>query len=42
MASEGIKTPIEPGLIARVAAGARYALTGKRPEWFGPGPWKKG
>lgn len=37
MATEGTKTPIEPGLIARIAAGTRYALTGKKPEWFGPG-----
>lgn len=29
-------TPIEPGLIARVAAGVRYAVTGKAPDWFGP------
>lgn len=31
------KTPIEPGMIARAVAGVRYALTGKTPEWFGPG-----
>lgn len=31
------KTPIEPGMIARAVAGVRYALTGKAPEWFGPG-----
>ncbi|MFK7088676.1 phage portal protein [Chromobacterium violaceum] len=30
-------TPIEPGLIARVVAGARYVFTGKSPDWFGPG-----
>lgn len=29
-------TPIEPGLIAQVAAGLRYAFTGKAPDWFGP------
>lgn len=34
--AEPIKTPIEPGLIARVAAGVRYAVTGKVPDWFGP------
>lgn len=33
----GIKTPIEPGIIARAVAGVRYALTGKEPDWFGPG-----
>lgn len=32
-----VKTPIEPGIVARVAAGVRYALTGKAPDWFGPG-----
>lgn len=31
------KTPIEPSVIARAVAGVRYALTGKKPEWFGPG-----
>lgn len=30
------KTPIDPGVIARVAAGIRYAVTGSAPEWFGP------
>lgn len=33
----GTKTPIEPGVIARAVAGVRYAITGKGPEWFGPG-----
>jgi hypothetical protein len=32
----GIETNIEQGMIARVIAGARYALTGKA-DWFGPG-----
>lgn len=35
--SQGTKTPIEPGLIARLVAGVRYGLTGRQPEWFGPG-----
>jgi len=30
------KTPIEPGIVARVAAGLRLAITGKAPDWFGP------
>jgi hypothetical protein len=30
-------TTFEPSLVQRAAAGIRYALTGKRPEWFGPG-----
>ena len=30
------KTPIEPGVVARVAAGLRLAITGKAPDWFGP------
>lgn len=35
--SDGAKTqPIEPGLLARAAAGLRYAFTGKAPSWFGP------
>lgn len=38
MPSGGVKTPIEPGVIARVVAGVRYALTGVGPaDWFGPG-----
>jgi hypothetical protein len=36
MTDKGIKTEIAPGIIARVAAGLRYAFTGKGPEWFGP------
>lgn len=28
--------PFEPGVVARVAAGIRYAITGQRPDWFGP------
>ena len=27
---------IEPGVVARVAAGIRYAFTGRGPDWFGP------
>ncbi len=31
-------TPIHPGIVARVASGMRYAITGKTPaSWFGPG-----
>lgn len=30
------KTPIDPGIIARVSAGIRYAITGSAPDWFGP------
>jgi hypothetical protein len=37
MALQGTSTPIEPSLIARLVAGVRYGLTGKAPEWFGPG-----
>lgn len=35
--AEGTKTPIEPGMIARLVAGVRYGLTGNKPGWFGPG-----
>lgn len=35
MAAEGTKTPIDLGLIERVALGIRYAVTGKG-TWFGP------
>lgn len=31
------KTPIEPGVLARAVQGVRYAITGKKPDWFGPG-----
>lgn len=35
--TQATKTPIEPGLIARLSQGVRYALTGAAPEaWFGP------
>ena len=37
MSQAGVKTPVEPGIIARMTAGVRYAITGKQPEWFGPG-----
>lgn len=30
------KTSIDPGIVARVAAGLRLMITGKAPEWFGP------
>jgi hypothetical protein len=36
MADKGVKTPIPPSMVARVAAGLRYAFTGKEPVWFGP------
>lgn len=36
--AEGKKTPIETGIVRRVAQGLKYAFTGKAPEvWFGPG-----
>lgn len=35
--TQATKTPIEPGLIARLVAGVRYGLTGSAPDWFGPG-----
>ena len=35
--AEGVKTPIEPGMIARLVAGVRYGITGSKPDWFGPG-----
>lgn len=35
--SQGIKTPIEPGLIARVVSGVRYMITGRADDFFGPG-----
>ncbi len=31
------KTPIEPSAIQRAIQGVRYAITGKQPDWFGPG-----
>lgn len=35
---QGKKTPIEPGLIARLVSGVRYAITGVKPDdFFGPG-----
>lgn len=30
------KTSIDPGIVARVAAGLRLMITGKAPDWFGP------
>ena len=32
-----MKTSIDPGMLARAVAGIRYAVTGKAPEWMGPG-----
>jgi hypothetical protein len=38
MPRDGIATPVDPGLIARLVQGVRYTLTGVRPDsWFGPG-----
>ena len=34
--AEPIKTPLEPGLIARVAQGIRYIVTGASDAWMGP------
>ncbi|AEV24614.1 phage putative head morphogenesis protein, SPP1 gp7 family [Azospira oryzae PS] len=34
--TQPIKTPIEPGIVARVAAGLRLMVTGQAPDWFGP------
>ncbi|NLR74219.1 phage portal protein [Leeia aquatica] len=34
--SDAKLTPIEPGLLARMVAGVRYAVTGETPAWFGP------
>src|SRR5579871_1143484 len=37
-ASDGVKTPIAPGIIARLTGAVRYVVTGAGPEaWFGPG-----
>lgn len=35
--ADGKRTNLEPGFIARVVAGARFAVTGKAPDFFGPG-----
>ncbi len=36
--AEGKKTPLDSGLISRVAQGLKYMVTGKGPaDWFGPG-----
>ncbi len=35
--AKGTSTPIDPGMIARLVQGVRYAVTGKTPDWFGPG-----
>src|SRR4051794_8967038 len=38
MPKGGKETELSPGVIARLVQGARYALTGEKPEaWFGPG-----
>ena len=34
--SGGKGSPIEPGLIQRLSGAMRYAITGNKPEWFGP------
>lgn len=34
--TKGTKTTIEPGIVARVAAGLSMMVTGKAPDWFGP------
>ena len=35
--TQGTKTPIEPGLIARLVAGIRYTVSGVKPDgWFSP------
>ena len=34
--TQPIKTSIDPGIVARVAAGLRLMVTGKAPDWFGP------
>ena len=33
----GKSTTFTPGILSQVAAGMRLALTGKTPDWFGPG-----
>ena len=35
--TDALKRPLDPGLVARVAAGIRYAATGRAPDWFGAG-----
>ncbi|MFZ2108870.1 MAG: hypothetical protein WAV18_26450, partial [Roseiarcus sp.] len=37
MPSDGVQTPLPPGVFQRLAAAARYAITGVGPDtWFGP------
>lgn len=36
--SDATRTPVKPGVIARLVQGVRYTLTGVQPsDWFGPG-----
>lgn len=35
--SDGNKTPVEQGMLARLVTGVKYTLTGNKPEWFGAG-----
>lgn len=35
--AQATTTPVAPGLVARVSAAVRLAITGKAPDWFGPG-----
>ena len=37
MSTDGVQTPLPPGVFQRLAAAARYAITGVGPDtWFGP------
>src|SRR5271163_4570356 len=37
MSTDGVQTPLPPGVFARLNAAARYAITGVTPDsWFGP------
>ena len=37
MPSDGVQTPLPPGVFQRLASAARYAITGVGPDtWFGP------
>jgi len=35
--SDGKRTPVESGVLARLITGVKYTLTGNKPEWFGAG-----
>ena len=37
MPTGGKATPLSQGFIGQVVAGLRFAVTGKAPDWFGPG-----